>query len=288
ARWDHIDTGVKKDFLRREYKNALNEKATPPCQKPLSKVKALSAKNRIVCYECGVECDLKEAAERWGKAAEVITAVQPAVKKSEPRFAYEFLYTKLSSAAWLSHLDITRLIPRIFRRAGVMPAYSQGFHPLPLISYPDPLPLGYRSAAERIIVRTEGEIAGEETKVDFLGRLNSCGIEGLVFRDFRRTEGSYKLKPQAIERYIIELVGGESFRRLFSRKDSAPTVGGESFADYAVERPSETDLIAFPDATAVMEISCADGKKRRPHKLIEEAHGIELSPYCFILTNQRA
>jgi len=49
---------------------------------------------------------------------------------------------------YLSHLDLMRLWERSLRRAGITPAYSEGFTPHPRISLAAPLPVGVTSNAE--------------------------------------------------------------------------------------------------------------------------------------------
>jgi len=49
---------------------------------------------------------------------------------------------------YLSHLDLMRLWERALRRAGLPPAYSEGFSPHPRLSLAAPLPVGVTSSAE--------------------------------------------------------------------------------------------------------------------------------------------
>ncbi len=85
--WNHIDIGLEPDFLAKEYRKALKDRLSPPCGKPYKKLLHPSsvaaaeagAKDKLVCYDCGVACDLDAMkAERlfylrrmnaWGGAA---------------------------------------------------------------------------------------------------------------------------------------------------------------------------------------------------------------------------
>jgi radical SAM-linked protein len=60
---------------------------------------------------------------------------------------------------YISHLDITRMWERVFRRAGLPLSYSQGFSPHPKISIAAPLALGVTSEAELLDVELERRIA---------------------------------------------------------------------------------------------------------------------------------
>ena len=64
--WDHIDIGLEPDFLVKEYRKALKDRLSPPCGKPFKKLlhpsnvadAEAAAAEKLVCYDCGVACDL--------------------------------------------------------------------------------------------------------------------------------------------------------------------------------------------------------------------------------------
>jgi radical SAM family uncharacterized protein/radical SAM-linked protein len=65
--WDHIDIGLDPAFLVGEYRKALKDRLSPPCGKIYKRLlhpnnvadaEALAAK-KLVCYDCGVACDLE-------------------------------------------------------------------------------------------------------------------------------------------------------------------------------------------------------------------------------------
>jgi len=60
---------------------------------------------------------------------------------------------------FISHLDIMRLWQRALLRAGIPPAYSEGFSPHPRISLAAPLPLGVTSQAELMDVFFAGWVS---------------------------------------------------------------------------------------------------------------------------------
>ena len=60
---------------------------------------------------------------------------------------------------FLSHLDLMRLWERALRRAGLRPAYSEGFSPHPKISLAAPLPVGVTSSAEIMDVFIDLQVA---------------------------------------------------------------------------------------------------------------------------------
>jgi radical SAM-linked protein len=63
--WDHFDIGLEPFFLQREYQKALKNRLSPPCGKAAgmfihhTNVSDASAdQRRLVCYDCGVACDM--------------------------------------------------------------------------------------------------------------------------------------------------------------------------------------------------------------------------------------
>src|SRR5262249_13311922 len=63
--WDHVDVGLEDGFLAREYRKALASRLSPPCGKVAGQfihatnvAEHDSEARRLVCYDCGVACDL--------------------------------------------------------------------------------------------------------------------------------------------------------------------------------------------------------------------------------------
>ena len=63
--WDHIDVGLEDGFLLGEYRKALKGRASPPCGKVAGMLihhtnlaDAEPDRRKLVCYDCGVACDL--------------------------------------------------------------------------------------------------------------------------------------------------------------------------------------------------------------------------------------
>ncbi|HEY4057712.1 MAG TPA: TIGR03936 family radical SAM-associated protein, partial [Kofleriaceae bacterium] len=63
--WDHIDVGLEDGFLLAEYRKALKRRSSPPCGKVAGMLihhtnleDAQPDQRKLVCYDCGVACDL--------------------------------------------------------------------------------------------------------------------------------------------------------------------------------------------------------------------------------------
>jgi radical SAM family uncharacterized protein/radical SAM-linked protein len=215
--WDHIDVGLEPGFLAKEYRKALKNRLSLPCGKAAGRfIHHTSVEEhdadakKFVCYNCGVACDLsgmraerrdflvslgaltkklKPAREQAGEADQPAPKAEPRYRIPSAKFdqgrpmRVRIAYTKLGRAAYRSHLDLVRLLPRIFRRLELPMYYSQGFHPKPEMTFGPALPLGVASQAEYVDVKL-AEAAGlsEET---IRARLCGASLEGITFHDAR-------------------------------------------------------------------------------------------------------
>lgn len=210
--WDHIDVGLEDGFLAKEYQKSLKNKLSPPCGKPLqAKVHhtnledALAESKKLVCYHCGIACDLshmkseridfldKLGAEKRPEQREEPNAHQNAMRRFRrgktpnnfnqgERLRYRIRYTKLSPLNLQGHQDVIRLIPQVMRRAGLPLFYSEGFRPKPVMSFGPALSLGIQSTAEYADITLHEEVPVHE----MFHRLNEFAPEGLIFTGVRR------------------------------------------------------------------------------------------------------
>ncbi|MGE0545540.1 MAG: TIGR03960 family B12-binding radical SAM protein [Kofleriaceae bacterium] len=97
--WDHIDVGLEDGFLLDEYRKAMKGRASPPCGKVAGMLihhtnlaDAEPDRRKLVCYDCGVACDLSKmredrlialrtlgAADRPVRTAEIVASDGPAL-----------------------------------------------------------------------------------------------------------------------------------------------------------------------------------------------------------------
>ena len=205
--WDRIDVGVEAGYLRKELCMAMQHRASPPCGKPagqplhpasVAEAEA-TGERKLVCYDCGVACDLDGMrAERlfflrrmnaWAPrpplpqrrraaAGPARPAPRPATdtKQGEPT-RFRLRYSKLGPAAFLAHLDLVRHLPRAFRRAGLEIYYSKGFHPKPGLSFGPALGLGIPSLGEWLDVKLVENLTVDE----ILRRLRLVSPPGIEF-----------------------------------------------------------------------------------------------------------
>ena len=211
--WDHFDIGLEQGFLAREYQKALKNRLSPPCGKAAGMfihhtnvADACADERRLVCYDCGVACDMsKMRSERIGFLQEmgavapalaerrqlpVLPASGPGPKKArlpeqdrpaqpgERQERWRLSFEKLGPSALLGHLDFTRELGRVIRRAGLRPVYSQGYNPKPRFTFGPALALGVASLDEKIDVDLIDPPADGSS---ILVRLNASSGAGLRF-----------------------------------------------------------------------------------------------------------
>ena len=93
-------------------------------------------------------------------------------------------FSKSGTLRYIGHRDLMRLIERLFRRAGVAPAMSEGFHPKPRMSFPLALAVGIEGRDEIF----EPEIRG------FLQNGTLCPFVGSFAEEFVRRTGREPLR----------------------------------------------------------------------------------------------
>jgi radical SAM-linked protein len=132
--WEHIDTGIDKQWLKADLQKALAAATVPDC----------SFDGCSHCGVCGVD---------FGH--NVVVEPSPI-----PQFAGHFVpnttkvqrlrvwFGKIGDMALVSHLDLLRLFERAIRRAALPISFSGGFHSSPRISIALALSLGSTSSGE--------------------------------------------------------------------------------------------------------------------------------------------
>lgn len=84
-------------------------------------------------------------------------------------------FAKEGRLKYISHLDVTRCLARVFHRCGLPIWYTQGFNPHAYLTFALPLPLGVESRCESFDFRLTEEVNYEEVR----DRLNAVLPEDL-------------------------------------------------------------------------------------------------------------
>lgn len=101
---------------------------------------------------------------------------------------YNLTFAKRGYMIYTSHLDMQRLFKRVFKRADIALSYSQGFNPHPLMSFAQPLSLGYYSECEILEFKTKAD----HSPAHIMEKLNQKMPEGLVILDCSRMTDTEK------------------------------------------------------------------------------------------------
>ncbi|MBI2395347.1 MAG: TIGR03960 family B12-binding radical SAM protein [Deltaproteobacteria bacterium] len=228
--WTHIDVGLEDGFLAREYRKALKDQLSPPCGKAAGVFvhhtnveNAVADKRKIVCYDCGIACDLSAMRQERLVALKKLGADGPVpidLEKRRPRSPeerrprakftqgeprrYRLRYTKTGPAAFVSHLDLIRALPRVFRRMDVPLFYSQGFHPKPDLSFGPALSLGVASLDEYVDAKITADLEVDEL-AELLDRHSQEGvtIEKVVRLEQADAGIANILSDGAFARYVV-------------------------------------------------------------------------------------
>ena len=116
---------------------------------------------------------------------------------------YRICFQKTGPAAYLSHLDLLRVMERSARRAGLPLAYSGGFNPHPKLAFASPLPVGISGEQELADI----ELSAEMDPAPLQELFNRCLPEGLVVRGARRVkDGGPSLMAQ-VQTAVYRLTG---------------------------------------------------------------------------------
>ncbi|HEY9696641.1 MAG TPA: TIGR03960 family B12-binding radical SAM protein [Trichocoleus sp.] len=132
--WDHVDSGVDKQWLQADLQLALEAATVPDC----------SFEGCSHCGVCGAD---------FGHNVVVPPPAIPVfqghfVPNQERVQRLRVWFGKQGDMALVSHLDLVRLFDRAVRRAAIPISFTGGFHPGPRISIASALPLGTTSQGE--------------------------------------------------------------------------------------------------------------------------------------------
>jgi len=165
--WEHLDTGVERAFLRREYEKGLSGGYTPDC--------------RVHgCQQCGV-CDFKRVSpmvhRQISSPLSASEGDEEGLAASPGIFRYRLVYSRLGEARFLSHLELLQVFFRALRRVRFPVRYSQGFNPSPKVSFGPALPVGTESLDEYLLVETQGLLKKPAAWIEKLNRALPTGLE---------------------------------------------------------------------------------------------------------------
>ena len=193
--WEKIDIRVKKEFLWKEYQNALSGEITTDCRK--------------VCNDCGLGCKTEVRSQKSEVRSQTLknqrlSTLEYQLNKSFKPVRIRVEFSKTGRLRYLSHLELVNLLHRAIRRAGFPLEFSKGFHPSPKISFGPPLGVGIAGLSEYFDMEIVPpfDLAGNRKK------LNSTLPEDVYIKDMSVVPAKIESLNSFITRYEYEIKGG--------------------------------------------------------------------------------
>ncbi|MBZ0220774.1 MAG: TIGR03960 family B12-binding radical SAM protein [Candidatus Methylomirabilis sp.] len=260
--WEHLETGATKKFLIKEYERALELAGTPDCK--VGK-----------CSDCGL-CDWKAIRPRSISGGAEYGADERRPLPPEEAFRVRLRYSKTDGARLLGHLELMAAVIRGIRRAGLPIRYSQGFHPMPKLSFGQPLPVGIESMDEYM----DMELSGKTDPAGLVESLNREMPEGIRFLSASSLPLKLPLPSGIMTEYIITLKDGplgldidseriDGFLRDFLSRDSIPvSIEKEGRTRDIDLRPLVDGLSRIDGLTLRLTLKKASGASVRPHDVL--------------------
>jgi radical SAM family uncharacterized protein/radical SAM-linked protein len=134
--WDHLDTGIDKQWLKDDLNRALEAATVPDC-------------SFDGCSHCGV-CSTDFGHNVVIQPLEIPVFAGEFVPNRDRVQRLRVCFGKQGDLRLVSHLDLIRLFDRVVRRAQIPIAFTGGFHPGPRISPANALALGATSSGEMV------------------------------------------------------------------------------------------------------------------------------------------
>lgn len=254
--WDHIDVGLKERFLLNEWKRAVKDRLSPPCGKPnkeivhynnLEKLERAHGeeKKKLVCYHCGIACDLEGMVD---ERREYLTAMkafkdEPYQRPEKPikslkerreqrgqnvGVRYRIRFAKLGPISYISHLDLQKVIARIFKRAEITLLYSEGYNQRPLLTLGNPLPVGVSSLEEFMDIRVAENFKDPQA---VLQKLQAAAEKGLLFHEICEIPFKTPSLQESVyaQTYFFALEGAEEQEKLIAKIKEQEQIIVESY-----------------------------------------------------------
>jgi radical SAM family uncharacterized protein/radical SAM-linked protein len=134
--WDHLDTGIDKQWLKDDLQRALEAATVPDC-------------SFDGCSHCGV-CSTDFGHNVVIQPLEIPVFAGEFVPNQNRAQRLRVCFGKQGDMRLVSHLDLIRLFDRVVRRAQIPITFTGGFHPGPRISPANALALGATSSGEMV------------------------------------------------------------------------------------------------------------------------------------------
>lgn len=263
--WDHVDMRIEKAYLRAELEKSSSGAQTPDCRNG-------------DCQGCGV-CDFDRIEPKvFIECPEKAPSAGIETQTGKQQTLYKRIcirYRKKDMARFLGHLELVNLLLRAIRRAGIPMKYSEGFHPMPKVSFEDPLPLGMASLVESFTVMvplyiTDGQV---------MEKMNRQLVNGLEVIDVYAV--SLKNKPSLNRKTHYHIILEEGVfdpvrLSLFQERASMMVTrfGGNGKIKTIDLKQAVTHIRIESPGKLSMTLQGADGKNARPADILSNVFSL--------------
>lgn len=269
--WDHIDSGVSERYLAKELELSLTSVPTDTCG--IDK-----------CYGCGSfarQCLSGELVPGKMEEKSEVEAPRPVPPSPppQPRHRYRARYHKVGRMRYLSHLELSRSMIRGFRRAGIPLAHTEGFHPMPRLSFASALAVGVESRGEYL----DFEICRPMPPESLSRRINQCLPTGLGLDQVAEVETGAKSLGELINAALYWVRLQEAPDAISLADDLAGKLKGASHLKVVRERKGQTEeldilpsiyrISAAQDGTLEMILRLGGSGNARPDDVVRGLFG---------------
>jgi radical SAM-linked protein len=202
-------------------------------------------------------------------------------------------FVKGEALKYISHLDLARTWERVFRRAGLPLAYSQGFNPRPRFQIAAALPVGVTGRMELMDIWLDEPLAAEEVRSRMLSTLPP-GLEvlGIEERELREPSLQSQMRAADYQATIHSQEPVEAIRTRLQALLAAPALLRQRhhkgrWQTYDL-RPMILDLSVEPgrekERIVTMRLQASPQGAGRPDQVLD-ALGLSLAPHTIERTN---
>jgi len=232
--WDFIDMGVNKDFLKKEYMNAVNGKQSPSC-------------DQNFCSNCGV-CDFKDIKNIFAENTKEQRLIK--IKSETKEFKkYQIVFSKKKYGVLYSAIELHRIFSHILNISGIMLKFSEGFNPAPKINYLFPLPVGLEGENEILLFISEDI----DNVMDKVVRLNDIAPLGIKIKEIKKNIHKnisnviavYKLRADEM-RFVREKMAQNKAH--YERRNRNNKIKKINMFDYIIDIKGDNIILKFTDA----------------------------------------
>ncbi|MDD6095027.1 MAG: TIGR03936 family radical SAM-associated protein, partial [Clostridia bacterium] len=270
--WDIIDCGVTKEFLIQERHKAREAATTPSCKEKCSGCGALNVCDKKYYRWCPGHPESeteylgqnikkvlpKPAAENSGKRDKngAGAAVNPSKK---PVREIKIRFRETGAFVYVSHLDINRAFMRALIKSKLPLYYTEGFNPIPKITFASPLSVGSGGENELARIKLVEDVPDEV----ILQKLRRSMPEGLEVLEVYSSDSKFREIAWALNDIIFKCDAADDTAKKVEQIFKSPVVVEKRTKSFIKEvdiTPLVKSLTAekTENGITVHAVTCAD------------------------------